>query len=994
VRRALEDNALTAAEFLRHVGGARHDRAAAEAAGEILPFVLEANGFRGKPGRWAVLRTTRSETDATVAVLGRNGKEEIVLKFVGTSALAARLEHEASILARLEGAIGDNGSPLVPKLIAAGELDGTHYLATHALRGRTARSLEANSTAQFQAQGAAARSISTFHAALGSKRSIDADQVATWSAPALEVIQTTLGLSNGHVAPLDAVRDTIVVGLTGRRLGVGWVHGDYWLGNVLVTPAGRRVTGIVDWDSAGDSDLQLLDLLHLLLYSRVTSARTQFGDVVSELAGGGSWTPHEQRILRRTAPEVLGDEELLAAALRLCWAQHVAANFDQSPAYATSSIWLRRNVRQVLESFAEPAPASTPVAVAAQPPTRESFTFPQVPAVPSKDRSRSLALGAVAVLREHAGVLAPASLLALAFGLWAGALGQIHITGMTDVGLISVLPPSMFVALAALTAGFVVAVRQPVVRQPLLLIQIVVLILIVYGTPALVEEVPRFAVTWRHVGIADYIARQHSVSTDIDAYFNWPGFFGLLAFFDGATGQRNALGFANWAPVVFNLLYLGPLLLIFKAVFDDRRLVWLGLWFFYLTNWIGQDYLSPQGLSYFLYLALIALLFRWFVDWRSRLGLLGGDPDAHLPVDDLQRSASPARRVALVMLMVFLFAALVPMHQLTPFAALAAISALVALRLSPMRSLPLLGAVLISAWLIFLASGFLAGHFGGLASDVGNVQASVGSNVGTRITGSTGHLTVIATRLLMTGSWWVLAFAGALRARRSRLPTLPFAALALAPFALIALQSYGGEMLLRIYLFALPFTTFFAVMLFATASSFEPPRLRNGKVMTAVLGSLSVVLIVALLVARYGNERMDAFTHDEVRAASAIYATAPARSLIVAANTNMPWKFRHYEDYDVKHLTSTPRWRRLAGRQQASVEPLVRQIRLLSEGRDAPTYVILTDSQQAEIDLLSEGPRNVIAKLRRALEQAPDFTEMVAYPDAAVFVRHTHGGRA
>ena len=48
------------------------------------------------------------------------------------------------------------------------------------------------------------------------------------------------------------------------------------------------------------------------------------------------------------------------------------------------------------------------------------------------------------------------------------------------------------------------------------------------------------------------------------------------------------------------------MLLIFRALTDDRRLVWLAVWVYTCANWVGQDYFSPQAFSYFMYLTLIS----------------------------------------------------------------------------------------------------------------------------------------------------------------------------------------------------------------------------------------------------------------------------------------------------------------------------------------------------------------------------------------------------
>src|SRR5690606_18972448 len=45
---------------------------------------------------------------------------------------------------------------------------------------------------------------------------------------------------------------------------------------------------------------------------------------------------------------------------------------------------------------------------------------------------------------------------------------------------------------------------------------------------------------------------------------------------------------------------------------QDQRLIWLGVWFFFLANWVGQDYFSPQALNFFMHLVIVAVCLTWF----------------------------------------------------------------------------------------------------------------------------------------------------------------------------------------------------------------------------------------------------------------------------------------------------------------------------------------------------------------------------------------------
>ena len=90
-----------------------------------------------------------------------------------------------------------------------------------------------------------------------------------------------------------------------------------------------------------------------------------------------------------------------------------------------------------------------------------------------------------------------------------------------------------------------------------------------------------------------------------DARFSWPGTFSLGAVLAGFTGV-NTVDFLRWAPLVFELLYLPPLLVIARCSGVGVRAGWLGVALFYATNWIDQDYFSPQALNYLLYLVVLA----------------------------------------------------------------------------------------------------------------------------------------------------------------------------------------------------------------------------------------------------------------------------------------------------------------------------------------------------------------------------------------------------
>src|SRR5215207_2688846 len=537
--------------------------------------------------------------------------------------------------------------------------------------------------------------------------------------------------------------------------------------------------------------------------------------------------------------------------------------------------------------------------------------------------------------RPPSAVLGSVVLTLCAAALWAVSLGQIEIGQMTDIGLISVLPAPFFAALGLLTAGFCLTLRQERGRVPLLLLHVGVLIVMLYGAPALIEEMPRFHSVWKHLGVVDYIQRTGHVNPRIDAYFNWPGLFILFAFVSDAAGIQNWRDLVAWTPVVLNLLQLGPLLLIFGSATNDKRLVWLAVWFFYLANWVGQDYFSPQGFNYLLHLTILGIL----------------------------------------VVVLALYLASVASHQLTPLATLGCVIGLVVFNRSTARLLPFIMAVMVVLWIRFMAEAYMAGHGSTLVSQVGDLDSAVNENATTRMGGSQGHLMVVYARSLMTLGLWGLAAFGGIRRLRHGHRDLTFVLLAVAPFPLIVLQPYGGEMLLRVYLFTLPFMAFFAAALF-----FPDRAAGTSRWTTVLVGALSIALLGAFFVTRYGNEKMDYATSQEVAAADHLYNIAPPGSLLIVGTTNTPIRFRDYEKYRTRSLTSLLVW---VGDAPIGVN-LEAVAEVMNNPRVPATYLFITRSQIANDELFGLYPIP-LRELAREMAASDLFTVVYADEDAAIY---------
>jgi hypothetical protein len=573
-----------------------------------------------------------------------------------------------------------------------------------------------------------------------------------------------------------------------------------------------------------------------------------------------------------------------------------------------------------------------------------------------------------------------AGLGALALIAWFAVSLTVDIRGMTDVGLVSVVPVWSYGAFAILAIAWAMTLAQPRFPTWLAAGLVIVLILMLTGLPVALEGVPRFTPSYRHLGIVDYITRHGGIDPLLDAYQNWPGLFALTAALAGLAGVSDLTPVALWAPVWLNLLYLPALYLIFDSLTEDRRLVWLAIWLFYLTDWIGQDYYSPQGVGLFLFLAVVALTLRWLArpDRVDPARRFEGPPAArvrwlaHRLFDRGPRrieGLGPAQRAGLVAAILATYAFVVSAHQLTPFFIVAATGILVLLRRVRWIGLAVLMAVMIAAWVSFMAVAFIIGHFQSVAGYVGAIGESLTANITGRLSGSDGHRFVVGLRLATTFLLWTVAALGVARRLRHGRWDVTAVALALAPFPLFAVQAYGGEMLLRIYLFALPF-----MALLAAAFVLPVVKERLSPMVAGAIAVTSILLVGAFMVTRYGNEPIESFTPDEVAAVHELYRLAPQGSLLIGASGNLPWKFASYEQYRYRPVGDDEYFGKTS------------EIVSLMDAYSGPSYLILTRSQQAYSRLILGAPEDAWPAFEQQVLASGRFKVLYRNPDALIAV--------
>jgi hypothetical protein len=578
---------------------------------------------------------------------------------------------------------------------------------------------------------------------------------------------------------------------------------------------------------------------------------------------------------------------------------------------------------------------------------------------------------------------------------WGVSLFYFDLDQMGPCGLLNVFPFSFYLSILFLFISFSLTFAPKHYSSDLIRIaQAVLLILIVHGTISILYENLRYQWAWKHVGIIDYIQRHGAVDRHIShlqAYHNWPGFFALCAFITQLAGLENALGFANWATVFFNLVNLGALMLVYRGLSDDKRVVWLGIWFFFITNWVGQDYFAPQTLAYTTYLFIVGILLNVFkcnelIRFSPSLArvmpkgvsqaierLLNSELTAHNPGTLMTVRKKHLMGLALTLMI----SGIVVSHQLTPLVLIAVLAGLTLTRRSTAGIFFGLSMLLTAFWLFVAAYPYVSGQLAESVRAVGNIF----SNLTMRKYTGTGFATgqqlvshVVWAHTLFFGMLAALGFINRwIHGHRDITPLILIGAVVFVAFGV----SYDGEMILRLLLFMNPWLVFMATGLFFPTNTSGK---NNYWVMLPIL-IISLVLFIGFSFGYYGKDTQYRFTPKEKEITDSFYSTATKGAYLMTLTNNYPSFYRNHEKYRYLTIMHEPKevWGKI--RQDPAG--------VLTEWMADPTYpesyLLLTRSQQIETYQLGWGLPGFYATIAKAFSRAKNVEIVAQNHDASLF---------
>jgi hypothetical protein len=484
-------------------------------------------------------------------------------------------------------------------------------------------------------------------------------------------------------------------------------------------------------------------------------------------------------------------------------------------------------------------------------------------------------------------------LLPTSLALWVLGIRRTNAATLGPFGLPAVLPPVFYagVALLVVSAGTELARRHP--SRLRMSTHLVALVVMLYGTAPLVYSEGRYAWLYKTIGVVQYVNANGQLNRRLDIYQNWPGFFALAAWFGKVAGVATPLDYAKWAQLVFELAALPILYLIYDALSLTVRQRWLALLLYSGSNWIGQDYFSPQALGTLLSLGIMAITIRWlYVTNPPRKRRTDQDRGA---ADSDQSSPRPGTRagprIVMSCTILLLYFVLTFTHELSPYMLAVQLGALVVARALRPRWLPFALAAIAVGYLL-PRFAFVNSHYG-LLNSIGNFFSNAAPPSFKAGAVPRSQLLIQRSAEALSVIMWGLAIAGAWLRRRSGRTALGLVLLAFSPVILLAIQAYGEEGLLRVYLFSLPWTAALAASaLVAKPGGSHRAEHRSGIFFTrrklaqgAIRAPLALGLILALFFpAFFGDDRFNMMPEAEVAVITSFFQTAPPGPVYSAIN--------------------------------------------------------------------------------------------------------------
>lgn len=305
------------------------------------------------------LAPTGSSVNVAFIPEDTNGRA-LVLKFTDSAVASAELATSSDIQERLTADPRlSSWSSHIPQVLASGMVGTTTFAIEQCLSSRDGRAVADDPAATSALIADALAVIDDFHRVSARRRQVDAKVLGAIVDRPIDVLRanTSAGVFRSRARSIDRLAVWLRQSLLGLELEVGWTHGDFHLGNVLIDDLGDHVVGVVDWGRAESDGLTVLDGFTLIVLERAKSAGEEISSFVLELLRDVGLP-----LADRAHSDLLGELQALLSRdssvdlrclLMLTWLKHVANNLKNEDRTRSHGLWRLRTVDLVLYGAAE-----------------------------------------------------------------------------------------------------------------------------------------------------------------------------------------------------------------------------------------------------------------------------------------------------------------------------------------------------------------------------------------------------------------------------------------------------------------------------------------------------------------------------------------------------------------------------------------------------------------------------------------------------------------
>jgi len=560
--------------------------------------------------------------------------------------------------------------------------------------------------------------------------------------------------------------------------------------------------------------------------------------------------------------------------------------------------------------------------------------------------------------------------------VWALSLPSIDLYSLDDYGLTRQLPVGWYAALAVCVVG--AALHACVGSTRWAWAYLLGAVVVLFATLPLLAEQPHYSWVYKHLGVVRFLEQNHQVDTSIDIYNRWPGFFAFSAVFGSAGGQLNPVKYAAWSEFVFTTFNLLILAGIVRAVTGSRRIPVAAALLFVALNWVGQMYYSPQAMTFFCHLVIVWLVVTQLS--RDAPGR-GGRAVLRLAARIVRRPQDPALPAGhrwmpawvAVLAVIAIHAAVVASHQLTPYLVVLEVGGLTLLGLVRPRLL-VLG--LLALALAYLAPNldFVKDRFGIFSSPdpFSNIARPSSFEINPMAGKVWSARAGQALAVVMLGGTAISTLVLARRGVGTR--ALVLLVLALAPFALVLGQNYGGEVVLRVVLFSSPWCAALIAwaLMDVSRSRWRLPLLGGGAVLASAL----------FVPASFGQEELHSFRPDELRASEHLYAEGRTPAVVMATTPLgfLPNYGPRYPEFEYANLLRGNRFR---NRSLGAAD--VPAVAATMEGRAPRGYLVFSTAQNTYARVSRITPPGALRSLEAAVARSARFRAWYRGSDARIY---------